>query len=152
LVVGRWSMVVGCRSMVVGNQLLEASRWSWPAVAVRYSLNRPALVANDRRLTTNDRRRFSIFPVLQCLPKADPDVQEPESGYHPAYEAGRRQIVQRGIGKEKRVLGPLRPPWNDHQHDSDGGAQEDEEQHSQTPRPQIQGRSRSPGSGAFALG
>jgi len=71
----------------------------------------------------------SFLSILNGLPKADPHIQRAQSGRKSAREAAGYHGAKHGIGKEKRVVGPLRSPRQNHEHYPDCRAQKHEEKH-----------------------
>jgi len=57
-----------------------------------------------------------ILSILDGLPESDPDVEQAQSGGNAAGETAGDDGAKRGVGREQRVVGPLRPPGQDHEH------------------------------------
>ena len=57
-----------------------------------------------------------LFPILNGLPKSDPHIEHAQAGREAAREAAGYHGAKRGIREEQRVVGPLGPPGQDHEH------------------------------------
>src|SRR5579863_5078244 len=53
------------------------------------------------------RRSLLLFVVMQCLPEADPDIEQAQAAAHAAEKAIRNYAAERGKRQQQIIVGPL---------------------------------------------
>src|ERR1700678_2954335 len=81
--------------------------------------------------------RLLMIVIVKGFPEADPNIEQTEAAAQAAKKTGGDHDTKPGIGKQKRVVGPLRGPWQNQKQDSGDGADQHEKKNRAAMQPEL---------------